>query len=270
MPFFGESLLCSLGGSVSLQSTCWLYPAFYLSHVFILLPILRGMKSLRWGDVCPSLLLTPVPRRVPSHPQCITMSEWLWGKQQLLVEFFPCLTQKRRIRRCSRLSWTALRLLGAQKRLEWGRVITVIFYLVSSLLLPNTSLLSQMAKQLVILRSSLRLKQREASLRGNGSLFCLCDTSADKAPWLLFWALLKLPLCSFIPSIERSVKQFTLKLLKQRWRDGSAVKSTDCSSRGPRFNSKHPHGGSQLSVTPVPGTLTPLTQICMQSKQQCT
>ena len=28
------------------------------------------------------------------------------------------------------------------------------------------------------------------------------------------------------------------------WRDGSVVKSTCCSSRGPRFNSKHPHGSS--------------------------
>jgi hypothetical protein len=32
------------------------------------------------------------------------------------------------------------------------------------------------------------------------------------------------------------------------WRDGSAVKSTDCSSRGPEFNSQHPHGGSQPSI----------------------
>jgi hypothetical protein len=32
------------------------------------------------------------------------------------------------------------------------------------------------------------------------------------------------------------------------WRDGSAVKSTDCSSRGPEFSSQEPHSGSQLSV----------------------
>jgi hypothetical protein len=32
------------------------------------------------------------------------------------------------------------------------------------------------------------------------------------------------------------------------WRDGSAVKSTDCSSRGPEFNSQQPHAGSQTSV----------------------
>jgi len=32
------------------------------------------------------------------------------------------------------------------------------------------------------------------------------------------------------------------------WRDGSAVKSTDCSSGGPEFNSQQSHGGSQPSV----------------------
>jgi hypothetical protein len=32
------------------------------------------------------------------------------------------------------------------------------------------------------------------------------------------------------------------------WRDGSAVKSTGCSSSGPEFNSQQPHGGSQPSV----------------------
>ena len=34
----------------------------------------------------------------------------------------------------------------------------------------------------------------------------------------------------------------------QDWRDGSAVKSTDCFSRGSEFNSQQPHGGSQPSV----------------------
>jgi hypothetical protein len=33
------------------------------------------------------------------------------------------------------------------------------------------------------------------------------------------------------------------------WRDGSVVKSTICSSRGPKFKSQQPHGGSQPSVT---------------------
>jgi hypothetical protein len=32
------------------------------------------------------------------------------------------------------------------------------------------------------------------------------------------------------------------------WRDGSAVNSTDYSSRGPEFNSQQPHGGSQPSI----------------------
>jgi hypothetical protein len=32
------------------------------------------------------------------------------------------------------------------------------------------------------------------------------------------------------------------------WRDGSVVKSTDYSSRGPEFKPQQPHGGSQPSV----------------------
>jgi hypothetical protein len=32
------------------------------------------------------------------------------------------------------------------------------------------------------------------------------------------------------------------------WRDGSVVKSTYCSSRGPEFISQQPHSGSQPSV----------------------
>jgi hypothetical protein len=34
----------------------------------------------------------------------------------------------------------------------------------------------------------------------------------------------------------------------EAWKDGSLVKSTGCSSRGPEFNSQQPHGGSQPSV----------------------
>jgi len=41
---------------------------------------------------------------------------------------------------------------------------------------------------------------------------------------------------------------FQSKYLEGGWRDGSAVKSTDCSSRGPEFNSQQPHGDSQPSV----------------------
>ena len=48
------------------------------------------------------------------------------------------------------------------------------------------------------------------------------------------------------------------KVMLGDWRDGSVVKS--CSSRGPGFNSQHPHGSSQLSVAPIPGDLTPSYQ----------
>ena len=42
---------------------------------------------------------------------------------------------------------------------------------------------------------------------------------------------------------------------KKNWgsRDGSVVKRTDCSSRGPEFNSQQPHGGSQPSTMPSAG-----------------
>jgi hypothetical protein len=43
------------------------------------------------------------------------------------------------------------------------------------------------------------------------------------------------------------------------WRDGSAVKSTDCSSRGPEFKSQQPHGGSQ------PGDLMPSSGVSEDS-----
>jgi hypothetical protein len=42
--------------------------------------------------------------------------------------------------------------------------------------------------------------------------------------------------------------QNSYKKLVSGWRDGSVVKSTDCSSEGPEFKSQQPHGGSQPSV----------------------
>ena len=39
------------------------------------------------------------------------------------------------------------------------------------------------------------------------------------------------------------------------WRDGSEVKSTDCSSEGPEFKSQRPHGGSQPSIMRCDGPL---------------
>lgn len=43
------------------------------------------------------------------------------------------------------------------------------------------------------------------------------------------------------------------------------MKSTGCSSKGPRLNTKHPHGSSELSITPVPEVPTP-SQTYMQAK----
>jgi hypothetical protein len=40
----------------------------------------------------------------------------------------------------------------------------------------------------------------------------------------------------------------SLKHSSRGWRDGSAVKNTDCSSKGPEFKSQQPHSSSQPSV----------------------
>jgi hypothetical protein len=51
---------------------------------------------------------------------------------------------------------------------------------------------------------------------------------------------------------QNKTKKTKKKRKKERqiwgWRDGSVVKSTDCSSKGPEFKSQQPHGGSQPSV----------------------
>ena len=44
------------------------------------------------------------------------------------------------------------------------------------------------------------------------------------------------------------VFQISSRNSSEDWQDGSAVKSTDCSSKGPEFKSQQPHGGSQSSV----------------------
>jgi hypothetical protein len=46
-----------------------------------------------------------------------------------------------------------------------------------------------------------------------------------------------------------SNKKKCLKKKLEGWRDGSVVKSANCSSEGPEFKSQQPHGGSQPSVT---------------------
>jgi hypothetical protein len=46
---------------------------------------------------------------------------------------------------------------------------------------------------------------------------------------------------------EQSYKLLT-RVWVWGWRDGSMVKRTGCSSRGPEFKSQQPHGGSQPSA----------------------
>jgi hypothetical protein len=51
------------------------------------------------------------------------------------------------------------------------------------------------------------------------------------------------------PVSKKQTKQNKTKQIKlSGWRDGSAVKSTDCSFEGPEFKFQQPHGGSQPSV----------------------
>jgi hypothetical protein len=50
---------------------------------------------------------------------------------------------------------------------------------------------------------------------------------------------------------QKALKSLELEMqmvVNMGWRDGSAVKSTGCSSRGSEFNSQQPHGGVQPSV----------------------
>ena len=49
-------------------------------------------------------------------------------------------------------------------------------------------------------------------------------------------------------SLRNSDVYVSLKTMIQGWRDGSVIKSTDCFSRGPEFNSQQRHGGLQPSV----------------------
>jgi hypothetical protein len=48
------------------------------------------------------------------------------------------------------------------------------------------------------------------------------------------------------PPYQSDCMQFKNKT--EDWRDGSAIKSTAWSSKGPRFNSQHPHEGSNSGV----------------------
>lgn len=58
---------------------------------------------------------------------------------------------------------------------------------------------------------------------------------------------------SYCNNTTRNVKKYT----DSGYRDVSVVVTTYCSSQRPGFDSQHPHGSSQLSVTPVMGGKTP-------------
>jgi hypothetical protein len=49
------------------------------------------------------------------------------------------------------------------------------------------------------------------------------------------------------PISDRRLISKIYKEFKKGWRDGSVVKSTDCSSEGPEFNSQQPH---EISLVP--------------------
>jgi hypothetical protein len=52
----------------------------------------------------------------------------------------------------------------------------------------------------------------------------------------------------FKPSLDYRLRSCRKKQRQGGRRDGSVIKSTDCSSEGPEFKSQQPHGGSQPSV----------------------
>jgi hypothetical protein len=53
---------------------------------------------------------------------------------------------------------------------------------------------------------------------------------------------------SHLPTYRQNTNTNEIQKSPGGWSDGSVVKSTDCSSRGPEFNSQQPRGGSQPSV----------------------
>jgi len=66
---------------------------------------------------------------------------------------------------------------------------------------------------------------------------------AGEGTWTIIW------ICRGNPaSLKLGIMGKSVKTPRQGLRDGSVVKSTDCSFRNPEFNSQQPHGGSQPSV----------------------
>jgi hypothetical protein len=53
-----------------------------------------------------------------------------------------------------------------------------------------------------------------------------------------------------------------IKIKCRGYRNGPVVENTGCFSKGPRFDSQHPHDGSEPSETPVPGALMLSSGLC--------
>ena len=80
-------------------------------------------------------------------------------------------------------------------------------------------------------------EEEEKEGRGGGG-----QAAAEKHVFELKVSTLSTALFLQLPS------SITLKTNILGWRGGSAVKSTDCSTGGPEFNSQQPHGDSQPTV----------------------
>ena len=62
-------------------------------------------------------------------------------------------------------------------------------------------------------------------------------------------AVLRGKLIDLSASMKKLVREYISNLIFfLDWRDGSVVKSTECSSESPEFKSQQPHGGSSLSI----------------------
>ena len=75
--------------------------------------------------------------------------------------------------------------------------------------------------------------------------FCYCFFKPDW-PGVFCHSEGKLPNTTSLKNCISGAKKLAqcLRALAEGWRDGSVVKSTDCSSEGSEFKSQQPHGGS--------------------------
>ena len=96
--------------------------------------------------------------------------------------------------------------------------------------------------------------QKENCQRNSARVHYLKNNSCRISNFLVSWEHCG-DILSWLPKDKwfSMATQFKIDGLRG-WRDGSEVKSTDCSSRGPEFNSQQPHGGSWPSIM-RPGAL---------------